>query len=134
MSSPLATTQAIFATNAAVFDRTLQGISQENWLAQPGPDSNHLLWIAGHVVVHREKVLKLLAQQWSSPWEPLFARGVKRGLAEQYPRPDEVLREWTDLCERVAVSLAGATSELLGKPAAQGLGHSTAPSAGRYPF
>ena len=81
------------------------------------PDSNHLLWIAGHVVVHRGKVLKLLGQPWSAPWESLFARGVARGASEQYPKPEEVLREWKQVCENVRSGLASASAELLDKPA-----------------
>ena len=120
MAGDLSTTTAILATNAAVFDRTVQGISEEKWLAQPSPDSNHLLWIAGHVVVHRAKILKLLGQSWSAPWESLFARGVARSTSEQYPKAEDVLQEWKQMCEDLRAGLANASVEVLTKPASNG--------------
>ncbi len=120
MAGDLSTTTSILATNAAVFDRTVQGIPDEKWVAQPSSDSNHLLWIAGHVVVHRAKVLRLLGQSWSAPWESLFARGAARGADEQYPKPEEVLREWKQVCENLRAGLANAGAEVLTKPAPNG--------------
>ncbi len=116
MAEDFSTTTAILATNAAVFDRTVQGVSGEKWVAQPSPDSNHMLWIAGHVVVHRAKALRLLGQPWSAPWESLFARGVAKSASEQYPKPEEVLQEWKHVCEGLRAGLANVSAELLNKP------------------
>jgi hypothetical protein len=113
MSSQLAITQSIFATNAAVFGRTIDGIPEEKWLAQPGPDSNPLLWIAGHLVVSRSSVLKVLGQQYSVPWAELFVRGVVRDSANKYPSRDEIVQAWGEVSDKVAAGLKEAPAELL---------------------
>jgi uncharacterized damage-inducible protein DinB len=111
----------IFKTNTDLFMRTLKGIPPDRLLAQPGNDSNHLLWIAGHVVVHRARVLQLLGQEWSAPWEELFARGSKLAAAEQYPAIEELVRAWDDVSGRLASSLANASAEALGEPVSKGM-------------
>ena len=82
----------IYKINTDLFRKTIKGIPPDSMLARPGEDSNHLLWVAGHVVVHRARVLKILGQQWSAPWEQLFVRGAKLTAAEQYPGIDELTR------------------------------------------
>jgi hypothetical protein len=79
------TTAAMFSRSTAIFSKIIDGIPSERWLVQPANDSNHLLWIAGHVVVHRGIAAKLLGTGWSAPWEKLFTRGAKRVDADQYP-------------------------------------------------
>lgn len=49
-----ATTAAMFSRSTAIFNKTIDGIPSERWLVQPAIDSNHLLWIAGHVIVEAE--------------------------------------------------------------------------------
>ena len=77
MSTDFFNISAIFKTNTDLFKKTIQEVPPDRWFVTPGNDSNHLMWIAGHVVVHRAKVLRLLGQEWSAPWEGLFARGTK---------------------------------------------------------
>ncbi|MFZ0964082.1 MAG: DinB family protein [Terriglobia bacterium] len=111
----------IFKTNTGLFKKTIQGIPPDRLLARPGDDSNHLLWIAGHVVVHRAKVLKLLGQEWSAPWEGLFARGAKLAAPGEYPGIAELTQVWDDVSARLASSLAGASPEALAEPVSKGI-------------
>ncbi len=46
MLNEFATTTKMFSTNTDILERTINGVPPEKWLAQPGDDSNHLLWIA----------------------------------------------------------------------------------------
>ena len=62
MSTDFLNIAGIFKLNTDLFKKTIQGIPPARLLARPADDSNHLLWIAGHVVVHRARVLKLLGQ------------------------------------------------------------------------
>lgn len=113
--------QGIFKTNTGLFKKAIEGVPTEKLLARPGDDSNHMLWIAAHVVVHRAKVLRLLGQEWSAPWEGLFARGAKLADAEKYPGMEEIVQAWDEVSGRLAPSLAGAPSEALAEQVTKGI-------------
>lgn len=116
----LATTVSIFHANRQLFEKTVQGLSDEKWLAQPGPDSNPLLWIAGHVVVHRALVPRIAGIEWSVPWEKLFSRGATRVAPEAYPAPAEILRAWNEVSAKLSPAFDQMTPELLSRPKFEG--------------
>ena len=111
----------IYKINTDLFRKTIKGIPPDRLLARPGDDSNHLLWVAGHVVVHRAGVLKILGQEWSAPWEQLFVRGAKLTAAEQYPEIDELTKNWEDVSLRLESALSSASPESLAEPVAKGI-------------
>jgi hypothetical protein len=120
MNTEFATIAHMFRTNAQAFDKTTQGVPAEKWLVQPGNNSNHLTWIAGHVVVHRALVAKILGLQWSAPWEKLFARGAKLVPPDQYPEPAELQRNFKEISDSLASALPGISEEILRKPVPKG--------------
>ncbi len=115
MSQDLSTITNMFKANAQIFEKATQDVPSEKWLTRPGNDSNHLTWIAGHVVVHRAMVAKMLGLPWSAPWEKLFARGAKLVTPEQYPPADELRRSFQEVSEKLAAALPGASDETLSK-------------------
>jgi uncharacterized damage-inducible protein DinB len=120
MSTDFFNIAGIFKTNTDLFKRTIQGVPPDQLFARPGDDSNHLLWIAGHVVVHRALVLKILGQEWSAPWEGLFARGSKLTAPEQYPAIEDIMQAWDEVSGRLSASLGSAAQEVLAQPVSQG--------------
>lgn len=116
MSADVSMITNTLKSNTQLFKQSTTGIPPEKWLARPGGESNHLLWIAGHVVVHRALIPKLLGREWSAPWEKLFARGTPLAAAEQLPSVDEVQRAWTEVTELLKASLAGAPAEVVAQP------------------
>ena len=116
----LTTTVSIFNANTQLFEKTVQGLSDEKWRAQPGPDSNPLFWIAGHVVVHRALVSRIVGMEWSAPWEKLFARGTKRLDAEAYPAPSEILTAWNEVSAKLSPAFDRMTPEFLSRPKLEG--------------
>jgi hypothetical protein len=108
--------QSMFQANGSVFEKAIKGIPEEKWFLQPGSDSNHLMFIAGHVVVHRAFVPKYLGGEWSAPWAALFSRGAKRVAAEQYPSVGEIQEAWKEVSEKLAEALPKVTPELLAQP------------------
>ena len=121
MSTDFHNIAGIFKLNTDLFHRAVKDVPPDRWLARPGDDSNHLLWIAGHVVVHRARVLKLLGQEWSAPWEGLFARGVMLTADDQYPGIGELVQIWDNVSGRLASSLAGASPEVLAETVSKGM-------------
>ena len=47
-----------FRQNKSLLDKSCKDLSAEEWLRSPCENSNHLLWIAGHIVWARAAVLK----------------------------------------------------------------------------
>lgn len=113
MNTDFSTITSMFQANSSLFEKATRGIPDGQWLTQPGTDSNHLLFIAGQVVVHRAFVPKYLGVEWSAPWASLFARGSKRVAPEQYPSVAEIQRAWKEVSEKLAAALPNATAEML---------------------
>jgi len=120
MSTDLATIGNMFKANTSLFEKATREIPAERWLVQPGEDSNHLLWIAGHVVVSRGSAVKTLGGEWSAPWEKLFARGAQRAAAQEYPEPAEIQQAWQEVSEKLVAALPKASKEMLETPVAKG--------------
>ena len=110
----------MFRTNTDIINKAIAGVSSEDWFRKPGDDSNHLMWLLGHVVVHRGLVLKTLGTQWESSWSSLFVRGSERVDDAQYPTVDEMLAAWEQISEQLKTALREVPEEVLNKPAGEG--------------
>lgn len=106
-----------FKFNAGMFNKAVEGIGPESWLLRPGDKSNHLLWVAGHVVWSRNMVLQMLGSACPRPWEKLFARGANPVAAEQYPKPEEVLAAWAEVSSNLDTALENISPQILSEPA-----------------
>jgi DinB superfamily len=121
MQRELEIIKAMFSRSAGIFEKTIDGIPDEQWFQQPAEESNHLMWITGHVVVHRAVVPKILGMQWSAPWEKLFSRGSIRAGQQNYPDPAAIRGAWKEVSQKLATALENASSEQLGDPAPRGM-------------
>lgn len=79
MNTDFSTITSMFQANSSLFEKATHGIPDGQWLTQPCTDSNHLLFIAGHVVVHRAFVPKYLGVECSAPWARLFCARCEEG-------------------------------------------------------
>lgn len=120
MSTDIQTTANQFKFNNGLFDRITHGIPTEQWLTQPGDDSNHLLWVTGHMTVVRAVALNILGAPWSAPWQNMFKRGEKRGDSQQYPPVSEVQSAWQEVGHQLLATLPHASPDLLSKPVEKG--------------
>src|SRR5436305_8410914 len=109
----------MFQANAQGFEKAIEGIPAEQWLEQPGHSSNHLTWVAGHIVIMRALVPKILGMQWSAPWEQLFARGAELAGPQQYPKPGGIQKAWKEVSDKLTASLAKVNDEVLSTPLSQ---------------
>jgi uncharacterized damage-inducible protein DinB len=112
MNMDTSTVKNMLNANAEIFRRATGGIPDEEWLRQPD-GSNHMLWVAGHIVIHRAKMAEMLGAEWSAPWSGLFARGAKLASPEDYPSPEEIRRAWDEVSQEANSALANATPEAL---------------------
>ena len=110
----------IFKANTDIVSRAINDVAPEDWFRKPGDDSNHLMWVMGHLVVHRGMTLKLLGGQWETSWAPLFARGAQRVADEEYPSSDEMKTAWQQVSADLLTAVRNAPADLLSNAAAQG--------------
>ena len=120
METDFANIEGIFNTNTGIVKKAIDGILLKQWFLRPGDDSNHLMWVAGHLVVHRGAVVKSLGAQWETSWSSLFTRGAKLAAQDQYPAVEEIRNAWDEVSTKLLASFTEATTDLLAKPAPKG--------------
>src|SRR5437588_11383909 len=117
MDTDFANIEGMFKTNTDIVKKAFDGILPERWFLRPGDDSNHLMGVAGHLVVHRGAVLKSLGAGWESSWSALFTRGAQLATPEQYPEVDEIGSAWEHVSEKRLTSFAVASADTRAKQA-----------------
>ena len=121
----------IYRANTDIINKAIADVRPEDWFRKPGDDSNHLMWLLGHVVVHRGLVLKTMGGEWDSSWAPLFARGAERVDDAEYPSVDEMRRRGTRFRSNSKLLCASARRDVLAKPRRKVCRHSIRNSAAR---
>ena len=120
METSFSNISGIFKINTEVINRAIADVKPEDWFRKPGDDSNHLMWLLGHLVVHRGHVLKTLGHEWDSSWASLFARGSEHVADHEYPSIEEMMDSWTKTSEQLRAALRESSEDVLAKPAPQG--------------
>lgn len=110
----------MFRTNTDIINKAIADVQTEDWFRTPGDDSNHMMWLLGHVVVHRGQVLKVLGVDWNSSWASLFARGSQRVDEIEYPTVDEMRAAWDEISQQLNSTLREPAPDVLTKAAPQG--------------
>lgn len=110
----------MYRFNTDIINKAIADVSPEDWFRKPGDDSNHLMWLLGHVVIHRAQVLKTLGGDWSRSWVSLFSRGSQRVDDAEYPTVDEMRSAWDEISEQLKSTLRESSSDVLNKPAPEG--------------
>jgi len=110
----------MFRANTDIISKAIADVRPEDWYRTPGDDSNHLMWLLGHVVVHRGQVLKTLGRDWSRSWASLFAPGSQRVDDAEYPTIDEMRAAWEEVSQQLRATLRETPPDVLTKPAPEG--------------
>jgi DinB superfamily len=120
METATANTEGMFKFNTDIVNKAIADVRPDDWFRKPSDDSNHLMWVMGHLVVHRGHTLKTLGVDWNISWIPLFARGAKRVADTEYPSPEEMLKAWNQVSAELSAALSQAPSEVLEQAAPAG--------------
>lgn len=102
------------ATN--LFRRALAGVEREHFLRRPGPNSNPMVWIAGHLTQMRHRMAGMLGVPRAVPWGRLFDTGSVIGDLSTYPERDEIERSWAEVSADLTVRLAAMNAAELNAP------------------
>ena len=120
METDITNIAGMFKTNTDIVNRAINGVDPEHWFKNPGDDSNHLMWIMGHLVVHRWQTLKILGVDGNSEWASLFARGADRLADTAYPSTEEMLAAWQQVSDELANALQQPPADVLERDAPKG--------------
>jgi uncharacterized damage-inducible protein DinB len=120
METNFAHVKGMFKFNTDIVNKALTGVDPEHWFKNPGEDSNHLMWIMGHLVVHRAHTLKTLGVDWENKWMPLFAQGTDRLADTAYPSIEEMRAAWEQVSAELAKALQQAAPDVLAEKAPKG--------------
>lgn len=105
-----------FRITTNLFIKAMSGVSTDDAMRRPGPVSNPLLWLAGHVTQFRSRLLILVGVPNDFPWPDVFDTGAKVGPRELYPEPERLVTLWEEQSERLMGRLAALTQEELMAP------------------
>jgi len=120
METSFSNIKGMYRANTDIVTKAIADVKAEDWFRQPGDDSNHLMWLLGHIVVHRGHVLKMLGGDWNTSWASLFARGTERVDAAEYPSIEEMRDAWSQVSEQLKATLNGSPDEVFTAPAPEG--------------
>ncbi len=107
--------------SAGVLNKSIAGLTPEEWLRRPNDSSNHLLWVLGHIVWTRGRALHFLGIESSKPWFDKFGRGSKVLDSAEYPQPDEIILAWQEIAAQHTVAMEAASEETLAKSSPEGI-------------
>ncbi len=120
METDVSIITGMFKANTDIVNTAIADVTPEHWFQKPGDDSNHLMFVLGHLVVHRAQTLKTLGVDWNIPWSPLFARGAARVADAEYPSVDEMRAAWNEVSSELSATLKQANGDLLAREAPKG--------------
>lgn len=100
----------------AAYPRALAGIGHEALLSRPGPRSNPMLWVAGHLVQARTRLLGAFGPPRTLPWADLFATGSVIGDLTRYPGIGELVAVWRSASDELVKRIAALPDQQLGEP------------------
>src|SRR5215213_10443421 len=120
METDFSNIAGMFKANTDIVNKAIADVSPEHWFQKPGEDSNHLMFVLGHIVIHRGKTLKTLGVDWDTPWTQLFARGAERVADTEYPSIDEMRAAWNQVSAELSATLQQANADVLTQEAPKG--------------
>lgn len=113
MGSDLKHVRGMFKFNTDIVNKALDGVGAEDWFRKPSDESNHLMWVMGHLVVHRGHTLKTLGVDWNVAWAPLFSRGSERVADAEYPSAEAMKEAWNSVSSELSATLRNPPADVL---------------------
>ncbi len=107
MDAVVASNLPLYRSGAALIERAFGDVKPDDLWRQPEPQSNALLWLLGHVALHRWTLLSRCDPKTPKfPWGEAFARGGKPGAAEKAVPLADLLRFFRETSARLVERLA----------------------------
>ena len=105
-----------FRETTRLYAHALRKVGDDALLTRPGPRSNPLLWVAGHLVQQRTRLLGALGPARQIPWDDLFGTGSIIGDLRTYPSVGELDAVWRSATDELLRRLEALDAPHLGAP------------------
>ena len=106
--------------NSDFLARTVEDLSTEESFKSPAANLNHAVWIVGHCIWARQRLLSRLGSDWTHPNLDIYARGAGLADVSAFPAPAEILNAWRDSSAVLDSVLDSISEEHLAQPAPPG--------------
>lgn len=84
-----------------LYKNTLAGLKDDDVVKQFAPNTNHVAWLAGHLVSTRYMLANVLGINDSEPFPDIFAGGKGMQAGTKYPQASEMSRGWDEITEKI---------------------------------
>ncbi|HEV7591375.1 MAG TPA: DinB family protein [Longimicrobium sp.] len=124
------TLRHMFGLATRALAANLEGFTEADALAQPPGGGNCVNWVVGHVIVHRNHMLRALGHEpvWGADADARYDRASPPVTGAEGALPLAALTEALDRSrERVLAALEAATDEQLGAAPVSESGNATGP-------
>jgi len=124
------TLRHMFGLSTRALGVNLEGFTEEDALAQPPGGGNCANWVVGHVVVHRNHMLRALGREpvWGGAEDARYDRGSAPVTGAEGALPLAALTDALDRSrEAVLAALGGVTDEQLAAVPEAASGSATGP-------
>ncbi|MGA8043861.1 MAG: DinB family protein [Terracidiphilus sp.] len=109
-----------FHRNTSLLEKVVAGIPADQWLSRPSDHSNHIAWIAGHMLWTRQVLMDRLGTKWDHPGLEVFARSAKVEDGAAFLAPEALLKAWREASVELENMLENVTEQALAAPAPPG--------------
>jgi hypothetical protein len=109
LAAALAPIALMFKLNTGLIKSSLDGLADQDLWHRPTPRNNPMLWVFGHIVATRAKLLGAMGDPLDAGWGDLFDRGAPLKDAACYPVRQEIERVHRDVSERLKTAFAAFT-------------------------
>ncbi len=106
-----------YKTSEYLFGKALDGVTESDLYRRPTAVTNHMLWIAGHIVDTRVLSLRALHATFDLPWGDCFQRGCEVHADSEYPSITTIADIFRAEGTLLAELLASVPDERLLQPA-----------------
>jgi hypothetical protein len=96
-----------------LYAKALHGLAPSELTRSPSPNSNPMLWMAGHLAQSRARLARMLGVEQEVPWPSLFQRGAPPPGSEAYPALAEVRQAWENAGTALRARLRTMTNDEL---------------------
>ena len=102
--------QEMFALQTRLYSNVLADFNEEVAQTNIGESSNHIAWLAGHIVSSRHGLCNVLGGDIREPFPEYFEKG--KGVQElKYPTLKELTNGWKDISKRLEELLQNITEK-----------------------
>ncbi len=113
MKKTIYSLEVIFNLNERLFNNSIAGIKEEQYIERISAHNNPANWIAAHIVWARYLMLVFLGKAASNPYQELFENFRAYDASLNYPAMPEVITEWKKTTGLLKEALQSVSEEQL---------------------